>query len=97
MTALPHAARCYMAHRFDKARAAVFDYNDHLGHENQKQLLVRHRDKIAPGGKVPPAHHWGDPTTIVAIGLGNLGLQHRLHGPGLDTDHRQVYLGQCAE
>jgi hypothetical protein len=36
----------------------------------------------------PRSHHLGDAARIVAVRLVDLRLQHRLHVPRLNTDHR---------
>src|SRR6516164_2569249 len=45
----------------------------------------------------PHPHHLRDATRIVAVRLVHLRLQHCSHVPGLDTNHRQVLFGECAE
>src|SRR6202041_1829936 len=42
-------------------------------------------------------HHLRDAARIVAVRLVDLCLQHRLHVPRLNTDHRQLCFGQSAE
>src|SRR6201987_1031311 len=42
----------------------------------------------------PHPHHLRNTARIVAIGLVDLRLQHRLHVPRLDTDHRQARFGK---
>src|SRR5450830_1183456 len=44
----------------------------------------------------PHPHHLRNPACIVAVGLVDLGLQHRPHVPRLDTDHRQTRFGKRA-
>src|SRR5262249_47416612 len=38
-------------------------------------------------------HHLSDAARIIAVGLVDLRLQHRLHVPRLDTDHWQLGFG----
>src|SRR5271169_4231387 len=45
----------------------------------------------------PHPHHLRDATRIVAVRLVDLRLQHRLHVPRLDTNHRQACFGESAE
>ena len=45
----------------------------------------------------PHPHHLRDAARIVAVRLVDLCLQHRLHVPRLNTDHRQLCFGQSAE
>src|ERR1700740_3305234 len=45
----------------------------------------------------PHPHHLRNTARIVAIGLVDLRLQHRLHVPRLDTDHRQARFGERTE
>src|SRR5664280_2329056 len=45
----------------------------------------------------PHPHHLRHATCIVAVGLVDLGLQHRPHVPRLDTNHRQARFGQGTE
>lgn len=84
-----------MAQTFDRAHVPVFDYNDHLGHEKQKQLLVRRSDKAAPGGKAPPGSVGATPRASLRPVLLIWAFTGRMCR--VSTDHRQVYLGQCAE
>src|SRR5262245_42477361 len=44
----------------------------------------------------PHAHHLRYAARVVAIRLVDLRLQHRLHVPCLDTDHRQLCFGESA-
>jgi hypothetical protein len=43
------------------------------------------------------AHHLSDAACVIAVGLVDLRLQHRLHVPRLDTDHWQLGFGESAE
>src|ERR1019366_5129912 len=45
----------------------------------------------------PRPYHLCDAASIVAVGLVDLRLQHRLHVPGFDTDHRYPCFGERAE
>src|SRR5579863_9530725 len=42
-------------------------------------------------------YHLRDAARIIAVGLVDLRLQHRLHVPRLDTNHRQLGFGESAE
>src|SRR5271166_5611060 len=44
----------------------------------------------------PDPHHLRDAARIVAVRLVDLRLQHRLHVPRLNTDHRQARFGERA-
>ena len=45
----------------------------------------------------PNPHHLCHATRIVAVGLVDLRLQHRLHVPRLNADHRKACFGESAE
>src|SRR3954464_3584975 len=45
----------------------------------------------------PHSHHLRDAARIVAVRLVDLCLQHRLHVPRLNADHRQSCFGESAE
>ena len=42
------------------------------------------------------SHHLRHATSVIAVRLVDLRLQHRPHVPRLDTDHRQPCFGQSA-
>src|SRR6266704_3813922 len=44
----------------------------------------------------PDPHHLRDAARIVTVRFVDLCFEHRLHVPGLDTDHRQVRFRKCA-
>src|SRR3954469_18654090 len=45
----------------------------------------------------PSPHHLRNTARIVAVRLVDLRLQHRLHVPRLNADHRQSCIGESAE
>jgi hypothetical protein len=64
--------------------------------QQHPQFLAAERLHMHRAIKARP-HHLGDAARIVAVGLVDLRLQHRLHVPRLDTDHRQACFGESAE
>jgi hypothetical protein len=50
-----------------------------------------------PRAVKPRPHHLRDAARVIAVRLVDLRLQHRLHVPRLDTDHRQACFRKPAE
>src|SRR3981189_1641175 len=64
--------------------------------QQHPQFLTAYRLHMHPTVK-PSPHHLCNTARIVAVRLVDLRLQHRLHVPRLNADHRQSCFGESAE
>src|SRR5690349_15291505 len=64
--------------------------------QQHPQFLTAYRLHVHRTVK-PSPHHLRNTARIVAVRLVDLRLQHRLHVPRLDADHRQSCFGESAE